>query len=249
MLRKFTFLALIAVSCAKDDNSPLVISDIEINLKYDKQHQYSIKRGSKTLDNSSVTWELNDKNLGTVSANGLFKARKIGTSHVTVNYNGAMAQGNINVTPYSTMFTEPMAKFGASMSDIKYSEKRKILAETTDGIIYQGETNKIEGVMYLFDNNRLETAAVIFAITSTVVDEVSLFFKERYPKYGTQGDFIIFVDDDKSKAIGLTVSDDLGLVAIYTQSEGLLRKSNSQRLTEKQLKAISKLKAKLASNN
>lgn len=248
MLRKFTFLALIAVSCAKDDNSPLVISDVEINLKYDKQHQYSIKRGNKTLDNSAVKWELNDKNLGTMGTDGLFKARKVGKSHVTVNYNGAVTQGNINVTPYSTMFTEPIAKFGASMSDIKYLEKRKVLAQTTDGIVYEGETNKIEGVMYLFDNDRLETAAVIFAITSTVVDDVSLFFKERYPKFGAQGDFIIFVDDDKSKVIGLTVSDDLGLVAIYTQSEGALRKSNSQILTEKQLKVISKLKAKLASS-
>jgi len=248
MLRKFTFLALIAVSCAKDDNSPLVISDIEINLKYDKQHQYSIKRGSKTLDNSAVTWELNDKNLGAIGTDGLFKARKVGTSHVTVSYNGAMAQGNINVTPYSTMLTEPIMKFGSSMSDTKYLEKRKILAETSDGIIYEGENNKVEGVMYLFDNNKLQSAMVIFVSTVRVAEEVALFYKERYPVIGAQGSYIIFVADDKTKIVGLTEDDDFGLVAIYAPYEGGLRKNPSQALTEKQRKVINQLKAQMASN-
>lgn len=248
MLRKFTFLALIAVSCAKDDNAPLVISDLEINVKYDKQHQYSIKRGDKTLDNSAVKWELNDKNLGTISTDGLFKARKVGKSHVTVNYNGAVAQGNINVTPYSTLFTEPIIKFGSSMTDIKYLEKRNKVAETNDGIMYEGENREIEAVLYLFDNNKLESVAVIFAISSTIVDDVSLFYKERYPKYGVQGDYVIFIDDDNSKVIGLTVDEDFGLVAIYASSEGGLRKNNTQTLTEKQRKVISALKAQLASS-
>ncbi|MFD2522548.1 hypothetical protein [Emticicia soli] len=248
MLRKFTFLALIAVSCAKDDNSPLVISDVEINLKYDKQHQYSIKRGNKTLDNSAVKWELNDKNLGTMGTDGLFKARKVGTSHVNVTYNGALAQGNINVTPYSNLFTEPIMKFGSSMSDIKYLEKRKKIAETNNGIMYEGENSKIQRVAYVFDNDKLITALVIFKSTTAVAEEAGLFYKERYPKVVIGDPYIIFVDDDKIKIVGIGVDDDYGLVAIYARSDAGLRTNSSKALTEKHRKVINELKAKLASS-
>lgn len=212
-MKKLFIILLVAVSCTKDNSVPLKISDVEININYDKTHQYSIKKGDKEVKN--ITWEVKDNTIGSISATGLFTARKVGSTYINASYGGSIVQGNVNIIPYSTMLLEPVVKFGSSMSDIKYLEKRKFITSTATGMLFEGDNSKIENVLYLFEKGKLTSIGVIFALTTSVAKESILFYQERYPRRETVEDLIVHFNDAKtySVALGIAGSD---LVALYS---------------------------------
>lgn len=234
------FLGICLAACSKDD--PMTISQSSVQLKYDGSYQFTVKKGGDNV--SGATWKSSNTNVGTVDSKGNFKARKIGKTDVTASTGDGSVKASIEIQPYSTLYTEPVLDFNQSKATVKTKEKRKLLQESTDGLIYEGENSKIEFVFYLFENNRLDGGGVVFEATSPVVKEATTFLKERYPNSSLDGSLIIFLDDNKKYEIILGVDDTLGPVALYKGNTSSGRKALTPKQTESFRKALAAIRAR-----
>jgi hypothetical protein len=214
-------LFLILSSCSKDKKDPepeptTFIDSATLDLKYDKQHQFIVTKGTEVLDGSTLKWSSSDTLVGKVDLKGNFKGRKIGTTTVTGTVNGKTVESKITITPYSTTFKEPYLGFGSDVATVKANETRKFITQLTSSLSFEGDNSKIRAVLYLLDaNNKMTSAGIFFENSSAMVTDVTTFFKERYPIYGSQDGVAVFFDDKNTIGIQLSANANLGFNAIY----------------------------------
>ncbi|RYU93206.1 Ig-like domain-containing protein [Emticicia agri] len=227
-MRKISvFLLMLTIACTKKDE-PMVISDPVIELKYDGKNQYTLKQGAETIDNSLIQWKSSDAQIGTIDQKGLFKGRKVGKTEVTAYTDKGSVKASVEIVPYFSTFTEPSVDFGQTKQSIKAKEKRKLLSETENTLLYEGENSKVEFVLYSFENNKMTVCGPVFVTSSTIVKEVGTFLLERYPLAGSVDGNVIFLHDSKTYGIFLTVIDDYGLAAIYTAYDATKKRTNGK---------------------
>lgn len=240
--------AMLLVSCSKksDDAEPdITLDQTTVSLNYDKEYQFAVKKGASNIDLSSMKWTSSDETIGTVSATGLFKAKRIGTATVQAVGNGTTLNAQVTINPYSTLCREPFVDFGSSLAAIKAKETRVLATQSTTLLNYTGENSKLRNVLYSFDNTGMTSAALLFANTTQVTEETVKFFSERYQYEGMDSDVYFFTKNNV--LIGLTYDDVLGLSAIYVKNTaGLSATSNLKTLSnvlkrEKESSGISKL--------
>ena len=213
-------LVLLIFSCSKDkEDSPeptTFIDSATLELKYDKQHQFVVTKGTEVLDASTIKWNSSDTLVGKVDTKGNFKGRKIGTTTITGTINGKTVESKITITPYSSSFKEPYLGFGADISTVKSNETRKFIAELTSSLSFEGDNSKIRAVLYLLDTSKKMTSAgIFFENSSAMVTDVTTFYKERYPINGTKDGKVAFFNDENTVGVQLSVNADLGFNAIY----------------------------------
>ncbi|MET7253725.1 Ig-like domain-containing protein [Dyadobacter fermentans] len=210
---------LFACSKGKDkDPEPTISIDAQtIELKYDKDHQFALKKGNEDIFASTFTWVSSNEKVGKVDANGKFTARKIGEATVSgTGANGVKVESKVTISPYITIFTEPILEFGATMATIKSKEKRKLLKETTDGLAYEGAAGtQMRGVIYIFDKGKLQSAGILFDNTTATVQASATFIKERYPDRMTQDNQVYILNDERTFGIVLGVNETFGYMGIY----------------------------------
>ena len=213
------FLTSMLASCSKKDPEPQVAIDANtLELKYDKTHQFVLSKGAEPVVASTFTWKSSDEKVGTVDASGNFKGRKIGETKVTgTSTTMGTVESTIKISPYSTLFAEPIIQFGTDVATIKGKEKRKLsVNQTADILLYDGENANIKFVAYYVKNGKIESAFVLFSNPTTpVLTESATFFKERYPKIDASDSEVFLLNDEETYAIVLSVSNELGYNAQY----------------------------------
>ncbi|EOR93384.1 hypothetical protein ADIARSV_3463 [Arcticibacter svalbardensis MN12-7] len=208
---------ILLVSCTKDDLTPTIVIDKKaVELKYDGQYQFKISHGSESIDASSLIWTSSDETVGTVSSLGLFEANRIGTTTIKAKGTGINVSSEITITPYSTLFNEPVLGFGETLPYIKSKEARTLNTEVSDGLLYNGENSKIRNVMYLFEGSVLKSSIVLLANTDAVSAEAVSFLMERYTYLDESNGIHIFTNN--KVAAGLSNDDNLGLNIIYIKN-------------------------------
>jgi len=220
----FLLPVLLFVSCSKDDPEPATtIDSATVELKYDKEHQYVLMKGTEKVDASTYTWKSSDTLVGKVDKTGKFIARKIGETTVTGTLAGKNVESKVTVTPYITSFKEPYQEYGATTAVVKTNETRKLRTETADFLAYEGENAKVAGVVYSLTTGKMTDALVAFQTTQAMADEVITFYEERYPRSAGLDSSVVFFNDAKNKAVEVGVDAKIGLFAYYVpfDSNGL----------------------------
>jgi len=211
-------LAVILTSCSKKEPEPeYSLDQTDLELNYDKEHQFTIKLGSKDINESEFTWTSTDETVGYVSTSGLFNAYRIGKTTVKAVGANVTLTAVITVAPYSTLCAEPFIQYGATKSLIKSKETRTLQEETATALYYRGENAKVKNVLYGFPEGPLHSMVLVFTDTEAVVKESIKFFSERYTYLGIEDDLYLFANVDSY--IGMGYFEKLGFCAIYLKNE------------------------------
>jgi hypothetical protein len=231
------FPVLLIISCSKKDNKPsTTIDQDKVSLNYDQTHQFKLNEGSTAVDAAKATWTSSDLSVGTIDAAGLFTANKIGNTTIKAVVNGSTITSEVTVIPYSELCVEPVAEFGISMTAVKSMEKRALIEQSTNGLLYKGENAKVLNVLYSFQPSGLESSILLLSPTNAVVEESAKFFAERYPFAG-ESDGIFFFDDLKT-TVGVGYLEELGFVAVYFPSSTTMMSSSQAKSSKEKLKAL-----------
>lgn len=216
----------IFVSCNKDPSPGVQFNTPQLDLHYDQQHQFTISEDAAGLDPHTFSWSSEDQTVGTIEADGKFTARKVGKTIVrAVSADGKMSiAGNVTVTPYSLLFTEPVILWGASQTQVQTAEKRKALENTPYYLSFNGETSLIKKAEYYFSPDRkLSSANIFLENDSQTYQQAVLYLKERYPdgytSYNSVDPFQLiyyFIADDKKTRIYFSKTEIGNLVSYQT---------------------------------
>jgi hypothetical protein len=210
------FIASILTSCNKKDE---VVPDYKIDaasvsIHYDETHTFAVTQGSAAITASTLSWTSTDQTVGTITTDGVFKAKKIGKTTIKGVSGDKIVKAEVTVTPYSTLGVEPYFLYGATKAATKSKETRTLAVEDETGLMYLGENSKVRNVMYLYENGGLTNAALLMANDDALVKEAAKFFDERYQFAGKTDDAYFFTDG-VSVAVGIGVDSDLGFFALY----------------------------------
>ena len=213
-------ITLIISSCSKKEKDPpklvYTIDKTEVSMKYDKSHQYVIKEGSTEIDASKVKFTSSNEVVGTIDQDGLFDAKRIGSTTIKAEGAGFSLTSVITVEPYSNLCKEPYYVLGIGKAAVKTQESRMLLDETATGLVYKGENTKVRTIIYLFEGSGLNSAAILFQNNTSVIEESVKFFSERYEYQGESDDVYFFANKDV--LIGVSDHVDLGFNAIYLKN-------------------------------
>lgn len=237
------FLVFFIVSCSKKDPKLVYKIDSEnLSLHYDGSHQFEITSSGQV---GSTNWNSSDTTVGTIDQAGYFKAKKIGTVTITGSSADYTVKSTVTVIPYSTMCKEPFYNYMQSMAATKNKEFRPLVQETDTQLGYTGENNKVRGVLYAFENDQMQAAALLLSNSSSVVTESYQFFSERYTSLGDE-DNVYFFTDNKNLVIGVSIDDTLGFNAIYIDytllSENSLKDKKLDEIKKMRINTLRKLK-------
>lgn len=219
LLALLTITLIISACSKKEKDQPKTVYTIdktEVSMKFDNTHQYVIKEGSTEIDASKVKFTSSNEEVGTIDQDGLFDAKRIGSTTIKAEGAGFSLTSIITVEPYSNLCKEPHYVIGIGKAAVKSNESRVLLNETTTGLVYNGENTKLRSVIYLFENNALNSAAILFQNNNSVVEESVKFFSERYQFQGESDDVFFFAN--KEIVIGVSDHIDLGFNAIYLKN-------------------------------
>lgn len=214
-MRKILLLIATVVvmgACSKDETPSLKINKSEVKLKYDDEFTFSIENAS------SVEWSSSDEFVGTIADDGKFKASHIGETTVTGNVEGTSVTAKVIIEPYITDITEPSISFGENVKSIKEFEKRTLIEETTDILLFKGEGNKENEVVYLFDDNKMKSSVLSFKVYSNLSEDLAKFYSERYRYLGSDESILFFESKDESYGLGISVNATFGMHAMYIES-------------------------------
>lgn len=216
-LSLFLFLAVLSLSCSKDKEAEpaTVLSDADLKIHFDDTHQYTLTKGTATVDPASFKWTSSDTVVGKVDQNGKFTGRRIGQTTVrAVSTDGKVStESKVTIDPYSNLCTEPVLDFKATQAAVKAKEKRALLEEDTASVTYKGENSKLRGVAYAFSKNALVNSFLVLTETQAVFDEAATFLFERYEYLGDE-DYVYYFTNNKV-VVAYLEEETLGLVAIY----------------------------------
>lgn len=215
-LRQILLISAIFLKACSDPDPQISIDSIDI--KYDQQARIKVNQGSNTIDPVGFTWKLADEMIGTIDANGVFHARKVGETTVQLlNSEGQrIGETKVVVSPYSMLCAEPVTEWGASIASILSSETRSISIRENNHLEFNGENEKIKKVIYeLGSDSKLNFSILQLSDNETTKKEADVFFKERYPESYNDGKTSYYYDDKKNQTVYLTNDEALGFSAIY----------------------------------
>ncbi|PVH26986.1 Ig-like domain-containing protein [Sphingobacterium corticibacter] len=209
-LSTYLFLCLSFFACSKDDPQPVpALSRTEAALKYDEDVQFRVPNFS------NVTWSSSDEFVGTVDESGKFTAHHVGEAKITATVDGQTLTATVVVEPYVTGIVEPYLNFGGSVQSIMEYEKREYLEDiSTVYTVFRGQGDLEKYVGYLTAQGIMVSANIEFIFNLNVIQNVMLFYKERYNYLGKgYNDRDYFESKDGSYRVFISGGDN----AYYTQ--------------------------------
>lgn len=213
MRKSLLLFALIALvwGCEDDKkqgNAKLNSSTVE--LKFGQTKQLSVEDGVAT------SWTSDDEFVATVDKKGLVTAKHVGKTTIQAFAGGDLLSCEVNINPTYNSFKEPLMTWGASVSTIKSAEKRTLIAEELDGIecVLGYKEARTLMLAYFFVSNRLESSAVLLALTFNV-EELVTFLSERYKILGeTENGIFVWESKNGENLIGVE-ADEQGFFVMY----------------------------------
>jgi hypothetical protein len=178
-------------SCSGDDEPKTKFSDVTLTV------------GQTTIikDAEKYTWVSSNDRIASIDGN-ILSALHVGTASL-VSDNGSF---KVVVKGSSQLYLEPCLEFGSTSSKVKTWMSNNISgallgSEGSNSLIY--ENTDIAWLYYYgFENNKLNTSAVL--VTYTYTEELATFLKERY---------IVVSVDSSDYTIGF-VSPEMDLVVL-----------------------------------
>lgn len=163
------FAAMFAFTACGDDDEP----DKPKLLKnsYSIYHEdIQIIEGTNLSD---VVWESENEFVATVS-NGVITGQYVGKTEVR---SAEKLSFSVEVKPKYYTYEEPSMEWGASKASIK-SKYGTPKSEITDALLYQTSNSNVPFMMFVFENDKLTSSAVVanLTIATRLVD----FLTERY---------------------------------------------------------------------
>jgi hypothetical protein len=176
------FCCGIVLSCKKS-TPQYQLNQTQINLKYDQTFQFSL---TPNMSFEKVNVRNTNHEVGNLDNKGLYTAQNIGTSLLNFVVEGQELQATVEVQPYETFFTEPKFLIRVNKGEIKKLEGRMLLSEDPDALVYAGENNMVDQVIYQFDpaNQNLKNCIVKFSAQAPSEERMLTFFRERYDSLG-----------------------------------------------------------------
>lgn len=234
-MRKFLFVMATAVAltgCSKDDEATkLSLNKTLLSIPYDKSE--------KLTANQDVIWKSQDSYFATVDKDGLVKGTKVGKTTIFAQSGKEEAKCEVEITPSFDTFVEPIFEFGTSISDIKRKEKRPLLKEDKDALLFKGNKASEKGVVYLFENGKLNGAAISLGLSYAT--DIMDFLLERYTPIGkTDNDTFLFINaSNPNKAtMGIGLSVESGYIMVTYVDVTNTKTTNNN--TENSIKATMK---------
>lgn len=219
----FVLALTILQGCKKSEPEPVPTVQTEgLDIKYDQIKQLEVKLGNEVLDPKSFFWKIDDETVGSIDNLGVFTAQKVGTANISIfNSDGTkVSESTITVSPYSTLFQEPITSWGTPLQSIIKDEKRKLADRQTYRLQFEGENQQVRAVAYeLTLEKTLGFSILQLKDTPETRLEVMTFLKERYqyvhdPDNVSEGEN--FINYERTKLVTLIDEKFLGLSVIYT---------------------------------
>lgn len=219
----FVLALTILQGCKKSEPEPVPTVQTEgLDIKYDQTKQLEVKLGNEVLDPKSFFWKIDDETVGSIDNLGVFTAQKVGTANISIfNSDGTkVSESTITVSPYSTLFQEPITSWGTPLQSIIKDEKRKLADRQTYRLQFEGENQQVRAVAYeLTLEKTLGFSILQLKDTPETRLEVMTFLKERYqyvhdPDNVSEGEN--FINYERTKLVTLIDEKFLGLSVIYT---------------------------------
>lgn len=205
------------VGCGDDyDIDQFTLNATKLALHYDDVYPFSIKMGKTDITATTFKWSSSDEQVGTIDANGMFHAKRIGTTTISAANNASSLACTITIEPYETFLTEPTITFGSSTSDVKAFEQRKLAAEAPGSLLFSGENDLVSGVFYNFQDNKLTNCLVLFPNSSDVLERIKTFYAERYTYIG-ETDNTLYLEGENNLLVALNLKGTTGRNALYLQ--------------------------------
>lgn len=213
---------LLVIACGKDTKKPeAILNSTNVALKHKETFQFEVTRGNEQVPFSTLTSSSSDDFVGSLSSSGLFTANSIGETTIKIVGEGISLSAKVTVEPIYNLYREPSLNFSHSKAQIKSYETRSLDGETAGALLYKGENNNLDYVMYIFENGVLNGAAVLFPPRSSLVEQVTAFYNERYNYLGQTSGRLVFDTPKSSVMVVIGVDSDLGFNAMYLDGTGV----------------------------
>ena len=222
------FLALaILHACKQSEPEPVATVQTQgVDIRYDQSRLLEVKLGNQVLDPKSFIWKIDDETIGSVDNSGMFTAQKVGetTISITTPEGKKVSESVIIVSPYSTLFNEPLTNWGMPLASLVKEEKRKLIERQTYSLKFEGENPSVRSVSYELTTEKELGFSIVQLIDSPEIrSEVMTFLKERYqyvydPDNVNEGES--FINYERNKLVKLIDDKSLGLSVIYYPYDG-----------------------------
>lgn len=210
-----------ATSCSSDDDSKpenFTLTPGSTTTNYDKSIQFAAANNGSPISVTQFTWSISDSKRASISNQGYFTAKKVGEVEVLATKDGKIIKSKITISPYQTFFKEPSMLFGKTKAEVKASETRVLLNETSTGLGYKGENSGINNLVYSFDAaGKMNSAMVTFPTYDSSIDKVAVYYKERYLVATSQNNVITLKNLDEPIYMNMGIDSSLGLYVIYVK--------------------------------
>lgn len=218
-------LVLVLASCSKDDGLDGGLNGQEITLKRGEVFAFEVKGAN------DVVWSVTDPFHATVNDNGQVQALRIGKTEVIADADGELFKATISVVPIVDL-QEPYLRFGASKEQVKDAEKRVLMEQNEDVIVYEVNASFTNALGYIFEEDKLTSAIFQLEVDSEESgDELIDFIEERYELLEQQGTEYLFTTKDKEVAVyidlGQVNSEEMYLIYIPMPKDADLKGSLS----------------------
>lgn len=216
-------IVVLFISCAKDDIEPTINYSLlpsEVNLHYDEKMQLSVVANDEIVPSEKIIWESTDTRRGKIDESGLLTAAKVGDFGIIAFKDEVVLKADVSIIPYYDFFREPTIDFGITREEVMEYEERKILEETSTGLIFEESSTEVLMVGYLFDDDdRLKSSYAIFSTENNNISKVTSFYTERYTILGMDDDVVFMEHLDYPVTIGMGVDLSLGFYVIYMDGD------------------------------
>ncbi len=204
-MKKILFIltvAILFIGCKKEQG--IVLSETNVTMHYDEEKQLSVSFLDEEMD---YTFTSSNKNIAIVSPDGLIHGVSIGEAVITAKSTDGQytAECKVTIKPYHPfLFAELCCNFGAYKNEVKDFEKRELLTEKDQSLLYEGDMPYVAMVGYSFEEYKL--IASIILIDTYMKDILATYLVERYEYMGNNNNVIYFKTYDNKVILGLSVS-------------------------------------------
>lgn len=185
-------LALLTISCKKDEKINLLTTDISLC----HQETCSIQATSSL----PITYVSDDEFHAKVNTAGLVEGRYVGKTKIKLMTDNDIKYVNVTVVPKYYLYIEPNIKFGESKSSItnKFGQPDNV---SSTGVYTYNMVGTINyTLMVLFDDNDNVNAYAV-AVSSDLSSTLSSFLSERYMFIHYEDSKFWYVDGLKPETI------------------------------------------------
>lgn len=213
-MKKFSPLLVVLcfAACTTKEEPLTIISDTNIQLKYDGTHQFKLNKGNSTVADNEIVWQSSDPKVGTIDKKGLFEGRKIGKTEIIASTQNGSFKADVEILPYYTTYVEPVLDFYKTRQAIKAQERRELISEDAYTMIYHIGNTKALSVIYIFEKDLMIGCGVFFN-NKSLKPEVNTFLRERYPESITRGDYPGYLPDTEN--FTALIKEESGLAVTY----------------------------------